>query len=184
MGQIGFYFDQTRCSGCYTCILACKQWHSIEHEAKDWRRVETLESGTYPDLKVSFLSPSCLHCKNPPCLSACPASAISKRKDNGVVQVDSVLCLGESHCGLCRDACPYGIPVFGADPEGKMEKCDLCVERVKEGRRPICVEACPMGALDSGPVDELLKKYGHGQEMEGFTFFPDAGSSLVFKGKK
>ncbi|MFW9941118.1 MAG: 4Fe-4S binding protein, partial [Candidatus Thorarchaeota archaeon] len=24
MKQMGFYFDQTRCTGCYTCSVACK----------------------------------------------------------------------------------------------------------------------------------------------------------------
>ncbi len=27
MSQWGFYFDQSRCVGCKTCVLACKQWN-------------------------------------------------------------------------------------------------------------------------------------------------------------
>ena len=27
--QIGFYFDQTRCTGCSACRVACKDWNDI-----------------------------------------------------------------------------------------------------------------------------------------------------------
>lgn len=27
--QLGFYVDQTRCVGCFTCVVACKDWHDI-----------------------------------------------------------------------------------------------------------------------------------------------------------
>ena len=29
-----------------------------------------------------------------------------------------------------------------------------------EGKTPVCVSACPLRALDSGPIDELKRKYG------------------------
>ena len=27
--QVGFYIDQTQCSGCFTCVVACKDWHDL-----------------------------------------------------------------------------------------------------------------------------------------------------------
>ncbi len=30
MSQLGLYFDQTRCTGCYTCVVACKDWYDLE----------------------------------------------------------------------------------------------------------------------------------------------------------
>jgi len=33
-------------------------------------------------------------------------------------------------------------------------------ERVAEGKQPICVEACPLRALDFGPIDELRAAWG------------------------
>ena len=33
--QLGFFFDQTRCSGCLTCVVACRQWHSIDHDSNE-----------------------------------------------------------------------------------------------------------------------------------------------------
>ena len=29
-----------------------------------------------------------------------------------------------------------------------------------DGKKPICVESCPLRALDFGPIDELRKKHG------------------------
>ena len=181
--QVGFYFDQSRCSGCFTCILACKQWHSSEVEAGNWRRVETFESGHFPDLKVSFLSISCFHCETPACLSNCPTSAIHKREESGVVLVDPASCLGQEGCGLCRDSCPYHVPNYNPNDDQKMEKCDFCYERMEKGKRPICVEACPMHALDAGDLEEMEIKYGRGREAEGFHYSPETRPSIILKGK-
>ncbi|ESH17933.1 anaerobic dimethyl sulfoxide reductase, partial [Salmonella enterica subsp. enterica serovar Gaminara str. ATCC BAA-711] len=30
-------------------------------------------------------------------------------------------------------------------------------DRVADGKKPICVESCPLRALDFGPIDELRK---------------------------
>ncbi|MDX1583404.1 MAG: 4Fe-4S dicluster domain-containing protein, partial [Thermoanaerobaculia bacterium] len=39
----------------------------------------------------------------------------------------------------------------------KIQKCQLCFDRIKEGERPACVENCPAGALTFGPRRELLE---------------------------
>ena len=129
--QLAFYFDQTRCIGCFTCIVACKDWHDVPAGPASWRRVQTIEEGKYPEPFVAFLSTSCYHCAQPACLSACPVDAISKREQDGIVIVDREECLGEK-CRLCLDVCPYGAPQFGAEPDAKMQKCDLCIERWSE----------------------------------------------------
>ena len=43
---------------------------------------------------------------------------------------------------------------------GQMRKCDGCSARVAKGENPICVDACPLYALDFGKADEMAKKYG------------------------
>jgi anaerobic dimethyl sulfoxide reductase subunit B (iron-sulfur subunit) len=164
--------------------MACRQWHAPDHEAMNWRRVEIIENGIFPNIKVSFLSLSCLHCQTPPCVSVCPVSAILKRKQDGIVLVDRDKCLGESACGQCREACPYGIPQFHHGDDFRMGKCDFCHDRLDQGKRPICVDACPMRALDAGPLDELLKKYGRGAVAEGFVFSEEARPSVLLKGKE
>ena len=182
-GQIGFFFDQSRCSGCLTCVLACRQWHSTEWEVGNWRRVRAVESGNYPGLKVSFFSFSCFHCEVPLCLSNCPTSAIHRVEEKGAVLVHPDLCLGEQGCGRCKASCPYEIPEFNPNREFKMEKCNFCYDRIEKGERPICVEACPMHALDAGNLEEMGKKYGKETEAEGFHYSLETSPSIILKRK-
>jgi anaerobic dimethyl sulfoxide reductase subunit B (iron-sulfur subunit) len=185
MTQMGFYFDQTRCTGCYTCAVACKDWHDIDAGPANWMRVRALESGTFPDLFVAYLASPCYHCGDPPCAGVCPADAITKTEPHGIVSVDREKCLGNRECDtLCRKACPWDAPQFGAEPAAKMQKCDFCRERRTEGRQTVCVEACPMFALDAGPLTDLQAKYGNEVEAEGFRYSERCKPSVTFKPKK
>lgn len=181
--QMGFYLDQTRCIGCYTCIVACKDWHDIPAGPAAWRKVMTIEKGKYPDLFVAFLTTSCYHCEKPSCIDACPTNAIIKRESDGVVIVNQEDCLGKD-CSVCLPACPYEIPQFGAEEKAKMQKCNFCLDRLAENKKPICVDACPTRALDAGPIEELKRKYGDIREAEGFTYSNELVPAIVFKPKK
>jgi anaerobic dimethyl sulfoxide reductase subunit B (iron-sulfur subunit) len=179
----GWYFDQTRCINCFTCVVACKDWHQVPAGPASWIRVKTNEEGRYPHLKISFLAQGCYHCTRPACLEICPVQAIRKREDNGIVVVDGELCIGKDRCGHCLKACPYEAPQFGAEENAKMQKCDLCLERLLEKQKPICAAACPMRALDAGPMDELMRRYGRGREAEGFQYSSNLEPNIVFKWK-
>ena len=158
MVQLGFYFDQSRCTGCYACGIACRDWHDIQDTGVQWRRITSCESGTFPEVRLSYLSLSCNHCARPACVEACPVGAITKGKDDGVVAVDRARCLGRDNCGMfCREACPYDVPQFARGEDAKMQMCTLCADRRAEGKNPACVDACPLRALDWGPLDELEK---------------------------
>ena len=182
--QMGFYFDQTRCTGCFTCIVACKDWNDVDAGPANWRRVIAIEKGKYPDLFVAFLSTACYHCVEPACVSACPVDAISKRELDGVVVVDREACLGKDNCDMCLQACPYDAPQFGAEENAKMQKCHFCLDRLAENKKPICVDACPVRALDAGPIEELRAKYGDIREAEGFVYSEKLIPSIVFKPKE
>ena len=182
--QLGFYFDQTRCVGCFTCVVACKDWHDIPAGSANWMEVRCIEEGTFPNLFIAYLTRPCYHCENPPCVDLCPVQAINKSSENGIVTVDRDVCLGMQECGgLCKEACPYQAPQFSNEADAKMQKCDLCLERWRQGEKPICVEACPMRALDAAPLDELRKKYGDIQEAAGFAYSLAIKSSIVMKTK-
>ena len=181
--QYGFYFDQTKCIGCYTCAVACKDWHDIEAGPVHFIKVSNIEKGMFPNVFVAFLAGFCYHCADPSCIQSCPAGAIYKRQEDGIVLVDKENCLGKDMCRLCEEACPYGVPQFGSEENARMQKCDLCRDRVDDGLNPICVEACRTRALDAGPIDELKTKYGDVKEAVGFTYSKKTGPSIVFRKK-
>ena len=181
--QMGFYFDQTRCTSCFTCIVACEDWHDIPAGPVFWRRVIEIEKNKFPNVFVAYLSLSCCHCSQPACIAACPVDAISKRQEDGIVLVNQEECLGKDSCGLCLTACPYEIPQFGLEENAKVQMCDFCIDRLAENKSPICVDACPMQALDAGPIDELKAKYGETREAEGFIYSPELEPSVIFKPK-
>ncbi len=142
--QWGFVFVQENCIQCHACEVACKNWRFTEGNVK-WRRVENLWNGSYPQVSSSTMSISCMHCVNPTCVEVCPTNAIRKRPEDGVVLVDSELCIG---CKACLQACPFQVPQFGAD--GVMQKCDMCLTegKVSEAGNPPCVRTCPTKALE------------------------------------
>ena len=144
-GQWAFLFLQDRCTGCGTCVLACKAWN---HERRgdlslhplnrigtvppnlaepdcpegtmqeNWRRVETFEEGTCPtDLRLSHLTVSCQHCSDPVCAAVCPVHRIWKEPHFGAVLVsEEIACLS---CGRCLRACPWDAPQFWRPPGRK-----------------------------------------------------------------
>ncbi len=158
--QRGFYLDLNRCTSCYACVVACKAHHALAEEGIYWRRVMTLEAQVGQSVRVANLSLSCMHCAEPACSSICPAAAISKRPEDGIVLVNSARCIG---CKMCLLACPFGIPQFGSD--GKMQKCDFCIERLEKSLAPACAQTCPARALHAAGLDELsslaVKKSAH-----------------------
>ena len=181
--QMAFYFDQSRCIGCYACSVACKDWNDIPADAIQWRRVTSQEWGTCPEVFLTCLSLSCCHCTNPACAEACPVNAISKRKEDGIMAVDRKECLGYDACGACKKACPYEVPQFGSEGNAKMQMCTFCIDRLRENKKPACVDACPVRALDAGSMEELRGKYGAIKEVPGFTAAAETMPSIIFKAR-
>ena len=148
--QLGFIHNNVDCIGCRACEMACKDKNGLPPGPR-FRRVQYIEGGTFPDVFAFKVNMSCNHCAEPACLPACPTGAIWKRADNGVVDIDSTLCIG---CRRCEAACPYGAPQW--DPISEtVKKCNMCIDELEAGRKPYCVMACMMRVLDIGPIDEL-----------------------------
>lgn len=163
--QYGFYFNIDRCVQCHACQVACKAHNSVELGVK-WRKVIGFWAGEYPNLTNRTLSYSCMHCAEPACVSECPAKALTKRSEDGIVVVDLKLCVG---CRTCGEVCPFGAPQYGED--GMMQKCSLCVERLSQGKHPACFNTCPGEALHFGTMDELaqLASANNGHQLDGPT---------------
>lgn len=183
--QLAFYLDQTRCTGCDACAVACKDWHDVPPGPANWLSISPIEKGRFPNPYLAFMLNHCYHCAAAPCVAACPAGAISKRKKDGVVVVDREKCLGKDSCGgMCLTACPYQAPQFGAEDNAKMQMCDFCLEEWAQGKKPICVRSCPARAADAGPLGELKAKYGNVQEAEGFRYSQETRPAILFNPKR
>ena len=161
MTQYAFSFDGTRCTGCKTCEMACKDYKDLEIGVAFRKVYEVTYGETTRDEKggiattcVSYpLSMSCNHCDAPACTKVCPTGAMHKDAETGIVSVDTDKCVG---CGYCHMACPYNAPKVDRS-KGHSVKCDGCAERVAAGEKPVCVEACPARALDFGTVEDMSK---------------------------
>lgn len=161
MTRYAFHFDGTRCTGCKTCEMACKDFKDLSVGAA-FRKVYEVTLGTterdangcITSSCVSYpLSMSCNHCDDPACTKVCPTTAMHKDPETGLVSVDVDKCIG---CGYCHMACPYNAPKVDRE-KGHSVKCDGCAERVAAGEKPVCVEACPARALDFGTIEEMAK---------------------------
>jgi anaerobic dimethyl sulfoxide reductase subunit B (iron-sulfur subunit) len=171
LAQLGFYINQSLCTGCKACTVACKDKNNLDIGI-NFRRVYTYEDGTFiqqstngivHNIKAYYFSIACNHCTQPKCLPSCPTGAIVKNKDTGVVTIDQEICQGVQ---LCVKACPYGAPQYNPKVF-KSDKCDFCMDLQKKGEEPVCVSTCPMRAIEFGPVEELRKKYGSVSQIKG-----------------
>ena len=175
MTQYGFYFDSTRCTGCKTCMLACKDKKDLsteiafrkvcDYEGGNWTKGE---NNTYQTTAFMYhVSLACNHCENPACFGKCPTGSITKDEATGaVISGNEETCIG---CGTCVEVCPYGAPTINEETK-KSVKCDMCIDLVTAGKQPICVESCPLRALDFGPIDEL--RAAHPDAVDGIAPMP------------
>ncbi len=85
-----------------------------------------------------YLPRICNHCVNPSCVAACPAGAIYKRGEDGVVVLSQEKCRAWR---MCISGCPYKKTYFNWST-GKSEKCILCYPRLETGQAPACFHSC------------------------------------------
>jgi anaerobic dimethyl sulfoxide reductase subunit B (iron-sulfur subunit) len=179
MVQYGFFFDQSRCTGCKACTVACKNWNDVPPGPAKRLRLFRWEKGVFPDLREHTLFAPCYHCEVPVCVDACPNGAIYKEEKYGAVLIDPDKCEGSR---MCWQACPYGAVAFESDTPGeKAQKCNMCIDKLEQGEKPICVMSCPMRALDFGPFDEIQTNYGELKELEDMPSQETTWPAIVFK---
>jgi anaerobic dimethyl sulfoxide reductase subunit B len=174
MSSYGWLVDPKRCIECSACEAACKQWNGVETGVGvRLRRVWPVEVGVFPAVRVQPLSLACMHCEGAYCFLVCHPKAIT-RTPNGTLVINEDRCLG---CRECEMFCPYGAPHFNPRTK-KMQKCSMCSDRVQQGLEPACSSACPTGALQWGPWEEIAVK---GQkESDGFRSWPAVRPRIRF----
>jgi formate dehydrogenase beta subunit len=185
--QVGFYFNQTRCTGCNACRVACKDWHDQPSGPASWMRIGYIEEGPFPNIFAGYFISNCYQCEDPVCSFVCPNEAISKREEDGIVIVDKDKCREEFPCGIiskekmgpnfsygesqapCQTACPVHlhIPAYIAlIAKGKFkESLDLIRRRMPLpsvcGRVCLhpCEEVCARKEVDQAIAIETLKGF-------------------------
>lgn len=173
MTQYGFYVNSDICTGCKACMTACMDRNNLQGDEK-LRKVYEFgggeftkdDTGAFATTSFSYyVSLTCQHCEAPACMIACPEKAISKT-EAGIVYIDDEKCQGH---GDCIEACPYHHPTWNAD-QTKAKKCVLCTDETTEDGvpNPACAKACPVRALEFGPIEDLRKKYGENVKVAIF----------------
>jgi len=148
--QHAFHFTADNCIGCHACEAACSEKNDLPPHLS-FRSVGYVEGGSFPDYKRLNISMACNHCDDPVCLKGCPTRAYTKHAEFGAVLQDPETCFG---CGYCTWVCPYNAPQL--DPvKGRVEKCNMCVDRLEVGLKPACVSACLGNALNFGVVENV-----------------------------
>lgn len=180
--QWALVIDQSKCTGCGYCIMACRAHNDISPEIT-WNPV--FEAGKVGDQEI-YLPRPCMQCAKAPCVEVCPVEASYYRED-GIVMMDYDRCIG---CRYCEIACPYrarsfnwkqfdgpnpavpewGEPEVARRPRGVPEKCAFCYQRIDRGlalglepgvdvnATPACVVVCPVQARIFGDLNDPNSK--------------------------
>jgi len=192
--------DLSKCRNARKCMQACNDAHHLRPEQ---HHINVLKMQESVDTPAYYMPKPCQHCDNPPCVAVCPVDATFKRQD-GIVLIDNERCIG---CRFCIAACPYSARVFNwAEPihsledkdtpynvelnvpqrKGTISKCLFSADRLREGKLPYCVSACPNGvyyfgdenedAVTNGTTKETVRFRKLLEDNGGYTLMPELGT--------
>lgn len=175
--------DLAKCRNARKCMDACQNHHQLRPEQ---HHVNVLQMKDAEYTAPYYMPKHCQHCDNPPCTKVCPVNATFKRED-GIVLIDNERCIG---CRFCVAACPYSARVFNwfeprdaekyagvtynietnvPQKKGTISKCLFSADRLREGKLPTCVSACPNGTYWFGDRNEDAVTNGTTKETVSFS---------------
>ena len=151
--QYAFHFNVRRCAQCFACEVACKSEHGLRPHVQEkpgvsgprFRQVIELKNDKGPN-PIQYVSMACM--RRRACMSVCPARASIATTNSAPSWSIATRCLG---CDIAPGHVRFSAPRF--DRDGLMTKCDMCIDRLRAGRRPACVESCCGGAITPGNVE-------------------------------
>ncbi|MBC8318610.1 MAG: 4Fe-4S dicluster domain-containing protein [Desulfobulbaceae bacterium] len=174
--SMGVLVDLTKCVGCRTCEAACNKeqglpapdlpfddfsvfdmkGHGGQKRRTSEKEYTLVNRYDIPGRdKPIFRKFQCNHCQEPACLTSCFVNAYTKTKEGAVIYDESV-CVG---CRTCMVACPFYVPTYtySSAINPVVKKCIMCYDtRLKFGRPPACVEACPQEVMTFGKRKDLI----------------------------
>ena len=173
MSGKSFFIDTSRCTACRGCQIADKQWNQLKGtktvQRGSHQNPEDLSSSTWKLVRFSeveengkpkwyFFTDQCRHCLEPPCMytaQSLGSKAIIRDEETGAVIYDPKVKVKAEDFKKIRESCPWDIPRRDEKTQ-IMSKCNMCIDRIKEGLLPACVKTCPTGAMNFGDRDKML----------------------------
>ncbi len=153
--KYGFVIVLDRCIGCMACVAACNTEWRIPMGKENWRTdVLKIEDHVRGIPKVTYLPVLCNQCGNPPCVEVCPTGASYKREKDGIVLVNTDMCIG---CKACMVACPYDARYYN-EAIGAVDKCTWCLPRISNKLEPACVDTCVGESRNFGDLNDSESK--------------------------
>jgi carbon-monoxide dehydrogenase iron sulfur subunit len=186
------FIDYEKCVACKACEIAC----AIEHHPDKSVLSLVGDKKAHSNVKViaveniNFAS-SCRHCDPAYCVDACPSGALKRDRFMNAVIVDPYMCKA---CAMCAMVCPFDAITFKKtynSPFGRDHavKCDFCIERIKIGLNPACVDACKTKALVFTDSESFVKSkekadlksflVGHSKEPANVKLFKELKKEML-----
>lgn len=174
--RYGMVIDLDKCSGCQACSVACKMENDVDLGVFRSRVYRMGPLGEFPDNLEMFYFPNmCMQCEHPSCIEVCPTKA-TYRTEDGVVLVSPNRCFG---CQYCIWACPYEARTL--NPKTKtVEKCTLCIHKLRQGEQPPCAYTCTTGCRVAGDLNDPESKIAHilaANKDRQYRVHPEFGNS-------